>query len=188
MRSKPPKPIEIEDPREAAISELDPKLLKPLDESDFVFIREYLKDFNAARSLRALGYNGNSLYENASRMIRTKKIQDVIAAVKKNLAQKLEWTVANSARDTIMFRDEARQRGQYQAVAKLQEHLDALTGVYNPKLQIDMNVKGSFNLNFNGLKLPDYAKEQIDVTPQNQQLEGDSANDDSESNDREPEA
>ncbi len=157
--------------REKALESVDAAVFKDLIPKQKIFVLEYLKELNQTRAAIAAGYAENSATVTACRLMQHPAVKEAITQARLQINKKMQYSVEKSIENTRRYIDEAREAEQYNAVAQLQKHLDAVTGVYDPnKMEIDINAKNGFNLFLGGLKKPDYAQEeeneQIDVTPQ----------------------
>ena len=172
MTKKPTKKrIEVINEYTRAINEMDMGKFHKLKTSEIDFLKEYMITDNATQAALRCGSTEASARNAGYEMLQKPHMREALREARTTLAKSMISSVEKSAADTIRFRDEARECRQYQAVAKLQEHLDAVTGVYNPKVTVDLNVKGSFNVMVPSFKPPAYAldssdNEPIDVTPQ----------------------
>lgn len=145
---------------------------KDLSPRHAIFVREYMRHGNGERAIISAGYSEKNASSAAARMNARPDIMDVIAKIKARVIKETAYTLDAAIKRQEDILQRCIELKQMTAAVKAKEHLDILTGHFNPRLDINMQVKAGFSLNLGGLALPEYAKETLDVTPQ-KKLNGD---------------
>lgn len=131
-----------------------------------VFVKEYIANgSNQTQAALKAGYSQKGAVVAGQKILKRPEVVRAIDHLRKWALESSKRTIEDSIKDTIELREEARRLEQYTAAVNAQKHLDALTGLYDPrKLDLDVNLKPNFSLTIVGINQPNQIAPK-DVTP-----------------------
>lgn len=135
-----------------------------------LFLKEYIKDENGRRAAVAAGYSEKGASTTASRLLKEESVQEALSIIKSKIVESGVYDVEAALKQIEDNINEAREKNQYSAVAKMIELKTKIAGIYQEKMVMDVKAsKGNFIMVMPALAPPPYAEEtkQLrDVTPQ----------------------
>ena len=128
------------------VKEEDFEGLKP---KQVLFLKNYLILSNAKDAARKAGYKVEGSNNTGPRLLKNKRIQEVLGLVNSRVAKAASYGLKEYAKELDEFIEKADNAKQYTAVSKLLQNKGAAMGLLDKK--INYNDVPLLNITFNGI-------------------------------------